>query len=223
MDEYSELAVCISFITNYLKHDPGKVSVTKLVLGDFAYGYWAWFSKGEDPIGISKVLKFLPEFQNDLRHLELPFIRFEHSSSFLRLGETLKSFLNLQFLVLSVNISIAKEGHLESVLQGLTHLEHLELGIVNKHDDDMIIPEDLFEFKGLKQLRNLTVCISWNKDITDVNMTALIGGLESLTALDSLTIRILLYSGFRTNLTLNLDLCWDYGMGNVTTKNWLQY
>ena len=234
VDEISELAVCISFITNYLKHYPGKVNATKLAIGNFAYGYWPWFSKGEDPVSTKEVVEFLSAFWDNLTCLELPFIRFEHSSSVIQLGETLKSFKNLQFLALSVNISIIKEGYLESILKDLPHLKHLELGVVNKHDDDTIIPGDLFEFKGLKQLLNLTICISWNKDIVDVNMTALIGGLESLTALESLTIRMILYSGFRTNgatellrgiekasssnLTLELDLCWDYGMGNVTTK-----
>ena len=235
VEKYSELALCISFIANYLKHDARSANVTELALGDYSDGNWSWFTDNEDPISIAETLEFLPAFQNVLIHLELIFFKFEYGSSVLQLGETLKSFRKLQFLALSVDISVIKEGHLERALKGLTHLEHLELGVINKHDDVTTIPDNMLEFKSITQLQSLTLYISWNKDIVDVNMTALIGGLEYLTKLKRLSIHIILYTGFRRNgatelfqgierissmnsLVLHLDLCWELGLGNVTTK-----
>jgi len=235
-----ELASCLSFIKNYFMLDPESllsVNVTKLTLGSNPNGYWPVLTSKEDPVSTVEILEFLPTYQNDLTHLELTFSTFEHSASVLQLGKILKSFRKLQFLALSVNVSVIKDGHLESVLRGLNHLKHLELGVINTHDDDTPIPDDLLEFKSqtLDQLKSLTLCISWNKNIADVNMTALIGGLEYLTKLESLSLHILLYGGFRNNgatelfqgiekvhgmnsLVLHLDLCWELGLGNVTTK-----
>ena len=233
--KYSELALCISFIANYLKHDARSANVAELALGDYSDGNWPWFTDKEDPISIAETLEFLPAFQNVLTRLELIFFKFEHGASVLQLGETLKSFRKLQFLALSVDVSVIKEGHLECALKDLTHLEHLELGVINKHDDVTTIPDNMLEFKSITQLQSLTLYISWSKDIVDVNMTALIGGLEYLTKLKRLSIHIILYTGFRTNgatelfqgikkvssinsLALHLDLCQELGLGNVTTK-----
>ena len=234
VEKHFQLGLCLSFITNYLKHDLGSVDVTKLSLGNYYSGYWPWFTEREDSVSSDLLLKFLPAFHEDLVHLKLTFLKFEHGSSVLQLGEILRSFKKLQFLALSVNISVIKEGYLESALRGLANLEHLELGVVSKHDDDTAIPGDLLEFKGLKQLKSLTLCISWNKEVVDVNMTALIGGLVYLTELQELSIHIILYGGFREDgasellqglervpqlhLTLHLDLCSEYGLGNVTTE-----
>lgn len=233
VDKHSDLGLCLSYISKYFNHDSKimeGINVTKLVLGS----YDLWFAEREDPTSTTEILEFMPAFQNDLTHLELMFLKFEHGASVLQLGETLKSFRKLQSLALSVNISVITEGHLESALRDLTHLEHLELGVINKHDDDTTIPDNLLEFNGLEQLQSLTLCISWNKDIVDVNLTALIGGLECLTKLKSLTIRMMLYSGFRNNgatellqgivkvsapdLSLYLDVCWEYGLGNVSIE-----
>ena len=235
-----ELALCLSFIKNYFQQDLEtllSVNVTKLTLGFNPNGYWPMLTGKEDPVSTVKILEFLPTFQNDLTHLELTFSTFEHSASVLHLGEILKSFRKLQFLALSVNVSVIKAGHLESVLRDLTHLEHLELGVINTHDDDTTIPDDLLEFKSqtLDQLQSLTLCISWNKDIADVNMTTFFGGLGYLTKLESLSLYIVQYGGFRNNgatelfqgiekisslnnLVLHLDLCWELGLGNVTSK-----
>ena len=236
VDKHSDLAICISSITNYLNHDPKvleSVNVTKLALGKDYAGYWPWFTEKEDPTSTVEVLNFLPAFQKDLTHLNLAFLKFEYGSSVLRLGETLNYFKKLEFLALSVNISIIKEGHLESALRNLAFLQHLELAVINKYDDYTVIPDDLFEFEGLQQLHNFTLSISWNKEV-DVNMSALIGGLQYLTELQTLCLRIILYGGFRDNgatellqglekvsksdLELHLDLCWEYGMGNVTAE-----
>ena len=238
--KFADIGLCISFITKYLKHDltassSGIVSVKKVALGDYSYGYWPWFTDKEDPTSTTEIQGFLPTFQNSSTHLELRFLKFEQIESIIRLGEILKMYKNLQFLALSTNTSVIKEGHLESVLRDLTNLEHLELAIINKHDDDTAIPDDLLEFRNLKQLHHLSLYISWNKTIVDVNMTALIGGLQYLTSLESLLIRCTLYRGFRpngttellqgieaissvTDLMLYLDLCWYEGLGNVSIK-----
>ena len=125
------------------------------------------FADEEHLSSTTEILESLPVFQNSLTHLELAFYRFEHRASVSHLGETLKSFKKLQFLALSVDITVIKEGHLESALRDLTHLE---LYVINKRDDDTTVPEDLLEFKSLKQLRSLT---NWKNDD---NMTAVIGG-----------------------------------------------
>ena len=239
-----ELALCLSFIKTYFEHDPktlGRVNVTKLALGKdwFLYGrlkaYWPLLVGGEDPISTTEILKFLPALQNGLKHLELQFTRFERSVSISHLGETLKSFRKLQFLALSVDVSVVMEGHLESALKGLCHLQYLELGVIDECDGDTIIPEKPFKLKGLKQLRGLSLYISWKNDLVDVNMTTFFGGLEYLTKLEILGIRIFMYTGFRDNgatelfqgiervssinsIALHLDLCWEFGLGNVTTK-----
>ena len=236
-----ELALCLSFIKNSFKHYSqisGNVNV--ITLGHYANrgfpfnGYWLLLTPKEDPISTTEILEFLPAFHNDLRHLELTFSKFEHGVSVSHLGKILKSFRKLQFLALSVNISVVKAGHLESALANLTHLEHLELGVINGHNDTTI-PGDLLEFKSLKQLQSLTVCINWNNDRVDVNMTALIGGLEYLTKLENLSICLILNSGFRhngatellrgiekvsrvNNLALHLNLCENIGLGNSTAK-----
>ena len=239
VDKHSELPSCISVISNYLKHDHetlGRIHVTKLTLGSPS-NYWPWFTDKESDINtVGELFECLPTFHNYLTKLELLFIKFEHSASILHLGEILKSFSKLKCLSLSVNVSVIKEGHLESALEDLVQLEYLELGVINKHDDDTVIPENLLEFKNLKQLQGLKLFISWNKDLVDVNMTSLIGGLVYLTELKSLTIQMILYTGFRDNgafeliqgikknsgindLALHLDLCWDFGLGNVTTEH----
>ena len=231
--KFADIGLCISFITKYLKHDlsassSGIVSVKKIALGD-------WFTDKEDlTTSTTEIQGFLPTFQNSSTHLELRFLKFEQIESIISLGEILKMYKNLQFLALSTNTSVIEEGYLESVLRDLTNLEHLELAIINKHDDDTAIPDDLLEFRNLKQLHHLSLYISWNKRIVDVNMTALIGGLQYLTSLESLLIHCTLYSGFRpsgttellqgietissvTDLMLDLDLCWN-GLGIVSTK-----
>ena len=236
-----ELALCLSFIKNSFKHYSqisGNVNV--ITLGNYVNrrfpfnGYWLLLAPKEDPISTTEILEFLPAFHNDLTHLELTFSTFEHSASVSHLGEILTSFRKLQFLALSVNISVIKAGHLERALANLTRLEHLELGVINGHNDTTI-PGDLLEFKNLKQLQSLMVCINWNNDLVDVNMTALIGGLEYLTKLENLSICLILNSGFRhngatellrgiekvssvNNLGLHLNLCENLGLGNVTTK-----
>ena len=119
--------------------------------------------------------------------------------------------------------------------ENLTNLKHLELGVINKHDDDTPIPDNLFDgLKGLEQLETLTLCISWNKDIVDVNTMALIGGLKSLSSLNTLSLHFRMYNGLRKNggtellhglkmlsiseLNLFLDLCWNNGIGDITVK-----
>ena len=234
-----DLALCLSFIKFYFKHDPqilGSVSVMKLNLGQDSIDYWQLPHGEGDSITTREILEFLPAFWNDLTHLELMFSMFEYSASVSHLGEILKSFRNLQSLELSVNISVIKAGHLEHALRDLTHLEHLKLSVINEGSDDTTIPEDLLEFyKSLTQLWSLTLFIAWNNDHVDVNVSALIGGLEYLTDLESLSIRIILDSGFRGNdstellhgvekissvnkLALHLDLCLEHGLGNVTAK-----
>ena len=234
-----ELALCLSFIKYYFKHDPqtsGSGSVIKLNLGQYSTDYWQLPHGEGDSMTTREILEFLPAFLDDLTDLELKFSMFEHSSSVSHLREILKPFRNLQFLELSVNISVIKERHLESALRDLTHLEHLKLSITNEGSDDTTVPEDLLKFyKSLKQLQSLTLFIVWNNDQVDVNVSALIGGLEYLTELESLSIRIILNSGFKdkdatellrgvekisgvNSLTLHLDLCLEHGLGNVTTK-----
>ena len=234
-----ELALCLSFIKYYFKHDPqtsGSGSVIKLNLGQYSTDYWQLPHGEGDSMTTREILEFLPAFLDDLTDLELKFSMFEHSSSVSHLREILKPFRNLQFLELSVNISVVKERHLESALRDLTHLEHLKLSITNEGSDDTTVPEDLLKFyKSVKQLQSLTLFIVWNNDQVDVNVSVLIGGLEYLTELESLSIHIILNSGFKdkdatellqgvekisgvNSLTLHLDLCLEHGLGNVTTK-----
>ena len=236
-----ELALCLSFIKTYFKHDRQILrNVNVITLGHYANrkfpfnGYWLLLAPKEDPISTTEILEFLPAFHKDVTHLELTFSIFEHSPSVSRLGEILKSFKKLQFLALTVNISVIKDGHLERALRNVAHLEHLELGVINGHNDTTI-PGDLLEFKSLKQLQSLMVCINWNNDQVDVNMTALIGGLKYLTNLESLSISLIQYNGFRhngptellrgiekvsqvKNLALHLNLCENLGLGNATAK-----
>lgn len=236
ISKFSDVALCLSFITKYLKNGArtaGTPNVTKLAIGDDSF--WAWFTDEEDPIDIVEIIEFLSVFPKSPTHVELRYLKFEQAYSVLQLGEFLKSFNILQSLALSVNHSIIKEGHLEKALQDLTHLRHLELGVINKHDDDTVISDDLLEFRNLNQLQSLTLYISWNKEIVDVNTTALLGGLKHLNNLETLTVWLILYAGFRNgganelllgiqevynirNLTLSLDLCWDEGIGNTSIK-----
>ena len=236
-----ELGLCLSFINKYFKHESQViegVKVTKLTLGECPNGFsgsWPLLTVNEDYIGTIEIIKFLPTFQNELTHLELAFSTFEHSASVAHLGETLKSFRKLKFLALSVDVSVIKDGHLESALKDLTHLEHLELGISDESEDDATIPENLLEFKGLKKLRGLTLYIDLENDLVDANMSTLIGGLKYLAGLENLSIHIVLYSGFKDNgatelfqgleevssvnkLALHLDLCRTLALGNVTTR-----
>ena len=238
VSKFSDVALCLSFIVKYLRHDvasSGAANVTKLAIGEQSYGYWAWLTDEEDFVDIAEISEFLSVFQESATHVELRYHKFEQSNSILQLGKILKSFNMLQSLALSVNVSIIKEGYLEKALQDLTHLRHLEVGIINKHDDDTVIPDDLLEFNNLNQLQSLTLDISWSKSMVDVNMTALLGGLKHLINLKTLNVRLLLYTGFRNNganemllgiqkirsikiLALHMDLCWDEGIGNVSVK-----
>ena len=225
-----ELALCLSFINNYFKHNPkilGSVNVAKLTFGhsqyqDFPFNtYWTLFADEEDPVSTIEILEFVPTFQNDLTHLELAFYCFEHSTSVAHLGEALKSFRKLQFLGLSIDISVIRKGLLESALRDLTHLE---LWINNKQHDDTTILEDMLDFKSLKQLQSLTLYFNLKNGLVDDTMTKLTGGLENLTGLENLSLFIVLYGGFRgndatellqgiekassvKNLALHLDLC----------------
>ena len=238
VSEFSDVALCISFINKYLKNDArtaGTANVTKLALGRYSFGHWAWFTNEEDSMDIVQITEFLSVFKSSLTHLELRYVKLEQTDSILQLWEVLKSFRKLQSIALSVNISIIKEGYLVKGLQGLTELKHLELSVIDKHDDDTIIPDGLLEFRNLNQLQSLTLYISWNKNLVDVNITALLGGLKHLMSLETLSVHCLLYTGFRNdganelllgiqevgsikNLTLYLDLCWDEGLGNVSVK-----
>jgi Ran GTPase-activating protein (RanGAP) involved in mRNA processing and transport/DNA polymerase III delta prime subunit len=220
LESGSELARCVSPITEYMKHSHESVNVTKLILRG------SYFFMGEE------VLDVLPVFQNDLTHLELAFMRFEHDSSVSYLGEILKPFKKLNSLALSVSIDVIKEGLIGNTLGDLAHLEHLELGII----DDAAVPDDLLlELKDLKRLKSMALLIGWNKEYVNVNATALIGGLRCLTELQSLYLFLNLYGGFRDNgvdellnglnffitipdLELDLDLCSKNGMGNATTE-----
>ena len=238
VSKFSDVALCISFINKYLKNDArtaGAANVTKLALGEYSFGHWAWFTNEEDSVDIAQITEFLSVFKSSLTHLELRYLKLEQTDSVLQLWEILKSFNKLQSIALSVNISIIKEGCLEKGLQGLTELKHLELGVINKHDDDTVIPDDLLEFRNLNQLQSFTLYISWNKSLIDVNTTALLGGLKHLTNLETLSVDCILYTGFRNdganelllgiqevdnikNLMLHLDLCWNEGLGNVSVK-----
>lgn len=130
-------------------------------------------------------------------------------------------------------MSVIVEGYLESLLKDLHQLKHLELGVICKHDDNVAIPDDLLDFKNLNQIEFLTLHTSWNKEIVDVNTTALFRGLKYMTGLKWLSISLILYQGFRKNgatelykglkqlfsvneLALQLDLCWESGLGDVT-------
>lgn len=103
------------------------------------------------------------------------------------------------------------------------------------HDDDTAIPGNLLEFRNLHQVQFLTLHTGWDKALVDVNITALIGGLQYLTGLKRLNLRLRLFDGFRANgatelfqgleklssvndLTLHLNVCEYGGLGNVTTK-----
>lgn len=238
VSQFSGIALCLSFISKYLKNDARTsafVNVTKLIIGEHSFRQWPWFTNEEDSVDIVDVMEFLSVFQGRPTHLELKYFKFGQINSVLNLGKILKSFNMLQSIVLSVNVSIIEEGHLEKALQDLTHLRHLGLGIINRHDDDTAIPDSLLEFRNLKQLESLTLYISWNKTIVDVNMTALLGGLKCLDKLETLSMHLNLYAGFRNhgadelllgiqelrsikNLTLDLDLCWEGGVGNVSIR-----
>ena len=143
VNEFSDVALCISFISKYLKNDArtaGTANVTKLALGKHSLGDWAWFTNEEDSIDIVQITEFLSVFKSSLTHLELRYVKLEQTDSILQLWEILKSFSKLQSIALSVNISIIKEGYLVNGLQDLTELKHLELGVIDKHDDDTVIP-----------------------------------------------------------------------------------
>ena len=237
-----QLALCLSFVNKYFKHESQVIEgakVTKLTLGDCPNGFsgsWPLLTVSEDYIGAIEIIEVLPAFQNHLTHLELAFSTFEHGASVLKLGETLKSFRKLQFLSLLVDVSVIKEGHLESVLRDLPHLEYLELGVISESEDDTTIPVNLLEFiQGLKQLQSLTLYIDLENDLVDANMSSLIGGLKYPAGLENLSIHIVLHSGFRdngaielfqgvakvssvNNLALHLDLCRTLSLGTVTTK-----
>lgn len=236
VSKFSDVALCLTFIVKYLKNDvrtSGAANVTKLAIGEYSFGYWPWLVNEDDSTDALEIIEFLSAFQGSSTQLELRYLKFEQPETILQLGKMLKSFNMLQRIALSVNISIIKSGHFEKALQDLTHLKHLELAVINRHQDDTAIPDDLLEFKNLKQLQHLTLCISWNRQIVDVNMTALLGGLKHLSKLETLSLWCLLYTGFRTgganelllgikevhsikNLTINLDLCHDEGLGNVS-------
>ena len=237
IDKHNELALCISFITNYLKHERGisdRVNVEKLALGRYSEGYWPWFTEKEDRSSFSILMNFLPKFKKKLEQLELTFMKFEDNESVLSLVETLQSFEKLSSLALSAHVNVIKDGSVEIALKKLPFLNHLELGVINRHDDNTSIPDNLLEFKNLTNINSLTLALSWNKSLVNVNMTALVGGLEYLTNLERLCVRIILYEGFRvygatellqgikrlsiSELTLALDLCWDHGLGNVSVK-----
>ena len=235
VNKYTELASCLAYITDYLRHSQSDVNVTELALGDDRSEHWAWFTEKEDLNNVPEILKLLSTFQKKLTDVRVLFLRIGNSSSVLQLGDTINLFQNLTHIALSVNTSVIKDGHLVNALQHLTNLKHLELGVINKHDDDTSIPDNLFDgLKDLEQLETLTLCISWNKDIVDVNTTALIGGLKSLSSLNNLSLHFLMYNGLRKNggtellhglkmlsiseLNLFLDLCWNNGIGDITVK-----
>ena len=233
-----ELALCLSFINNYFKHDPQileSVNVKKLTFGHSQYRnfpfntYWTLFADEEDPVSTIEILEFLSTFQSELTHLELAFYCFEHSASVARLGETIKSFRKLRFLALSINISVIKKTLLESALRELTHLE---LWINNKQHDTPTIIEDMLDLKSLKQLQSLTLYFNLKNCVVDDNMAKLTGELEYLTRLENLSLFIVLYGGFRgedatelfqgiekaasvKNLALHLDFC---HLRNATAK-----
>ena len=237
IDKHDQLALCISFITNYLKYEHGisdRVNVEKLALGRYSEGYWPWFTEKGDRSSFSILMNFLPTFKKNLTHLELRFMKFEENESLLSLADTLQSFEKLSSLALSVHINVIKDGSLEFALKKLPFLNHLELGVINRHDDNTSVPDNLLEFKNLTNIKSLTLALSWNKSLVNVNMTSLVGGLEYLTNLESLRVRITLYEGLRvygatellqgikrlsiSDLTLALDLCWEHGLGNVSVK-----
>ncbi len=238
VDKHDQLAFCILFITNYLKHEHSEmlhhIDVEKLALGRYSEGYWPWFTAKEDSSSVRILMNFLPVFRKCLKHLELTFMKFEDNESVLRLGDTLESFEKLSFLALSVHVKVIEDGSLEIALKKLPFLNHLELGVINKHDDNTSIPDNLLEFKNLTNIKNLSLALSWNAELVNVNMTSLFGGLEYLTNLQSLRVRIILYGGFRiygatemlqgikrlsiSELSLQFDLCWEHGLGNVSVK-----
>jgi energy-coupling factor transporter ATP-binding protein EcfA2 len=234
VEDGSEQALCISSITEYLKLNPRIVRVTKLVLG-YDHGPWSILSRREDPIITEEILRILPYFQKELTSLELRFSKLEHASSVLHLGETLRVFRKLKSLALFVSISVIENGHLESVLGGLTYLEHLDLDAVDRLKGDTALPDGLLEFKCLQKLKSLKLWIGWDKEYVDVNTTALIGGLQHLTGVQSLSINLGIFGGFRENgatellnglkrvsssdVELLLDLCSFHGMGNVSAEN----
>ena len=237
IDKHNQLALCISFITNYLKHEhriSDRVNVQKLVLGRYSEGRWPWFTEKGDRSSFSILMNFLPNFKKKLKHLALNFMKFEDNESVLSLGETLQSFEKLSSLALSVHVDVIKDGSLEIALKKLPFLNHLELAVINRHDDNTSIPDNLLEFKNLTNINSLTLALSWNKSLVNVNMTAFVGGLEYLTNLERLCVRITLYEGLRVDgatemfqgikrlsiseLALDLDLCRDHGLGNVSVK-----
>lgn len=136
LNKYSKLGECITFVTEYLRHNSDlleNVDVTKLTLGEYSTEFWPWFTTREAEISANAFLNLLPVFQKDLTHLQLTFFTFELIESISYLGEILKPFKKLEYLALSVNVSVIEEGYLESLLRDLPNLKHLELGVIHKH------------------------------------------------------------------------------------------
>ena len=135
---------------------------------------------------------------------------------------------------MSVHTNVIKDGSLEIALKKLPFINHLELSAIKYKNDNISIPDNLLEFKNLTNINSLTLALGWSKRLLDVNMTALVGGLEYLTNLERLCVRITLYEGFRvygatellrgikrlsiSELALDLDLRREYGLGNVSVK-----
>ena len=146
MSKRSDVALCLSFITKYLKNNDSKTSgtakVTKLAVKELSYDYQPRLTDEADSI-----IEFLSVFQCSLTHLELIYFKFE---SILQLEKILKSCDMLQSLILSVTVNmITEERHLEKALQDITHLRHLELDMINIPNDDATIPDNLLEFRTL--------------------------------------------------------------------------
>ncbi len=236
INKVSDLDLCISSLTKYLHLDPsghGPINVTKLRLGHESAFYWPFATDLESKIHIHKLLEIIPLLSNDLMYLGLRHVTLESSESIMHIGSILKRFTQLKHIDLSLNFSLIRGGYLSEALKDITQLEHLELGAVNKYDEDTVIPDDVFELTFLKSITSFGFHSRWNQELVDVNLTAVLGGLRHMTGLKKLSIYLTLYNGLRTNgaeelmlgikqlprisdLELDLDLCWETGLGNVT-------
>ena len=224
---------CLGFINNFLEYGPtGGVRVTRLVLGEYRDGFWGYFNQEENPELTFEVQRFLSTFLYSPTDIEFLFLRFENGSSILQLGEIMKSFQDLKSFTLGTTADIINEGYLVNALQGLSNLNNLNLGMIHANFNAQ---ERVFEqLKGLEQLERLTLELNWSTITDSTNTTALIGGLVSLTSLKIISLNIFsarsyhateLFRGlemlYSSGMTLFLDLdasCWEYDLGDISTK-----
>ena len=212
-----DVTLCLSSIIKYLSFS-GDANVTKLVIEDIFVTNAVNIYRGsyrKEPIDILQIIRFLSVFQMSSTYLKLSFI-IDQIDNFLQLGKVLKSFNMLQSLSLLVDVRVIKEGHLENLIRDLALLRHLELGLYNNYD--LAIPNNLLEFKILKQLQSLMLEICFDY----ANTTKLLGGLKYLINLETLSVHLHSYKS-RNNDTkeLLLGIQEVRSINNLTLKLYL--